>query len=402
MTRKRKKRGGLYRQRDSPYWYADYIDADGLRKRRSTGKTTKKEAERVRAKWLNERSQVDNDPSFTELVSDLKADYEANAHKSWYRVRQALTHLEPAFGNKTASRISARSIAAYRNARSDAGARPATVRYELAVLQRMLSVARDNDKLAAIPKFPSVRVNNAREEYITEAEFAGLLVELPEHLRSYIAFRYHSGWRGSETANITWDDVDWENGLVWLRRGTTKNDEPRAFPFANFPALRSVLEQQRKYTDNCERRVGGDIPWLFHRNGNKLKHYRRSWIQACKRVGAIGKDGQPKVPHDLRRSAARRMEQAGIPRSISRRLIGHKTESVFQRYAVVASDDLRQGTEKLAALDAPIRHTIGIVGRSEHQEGAPAETRTPWEVRTYEDSGGGSRTPDTRIMIPLL
>ncbi len=97
------------------------------------------------------------------------------------------------------------------------------------------------------------------------------------------------------------------------------------------------------------------------------------------------------------------MEQAGLPRSISRPLIGHKTESVFQRYAVVACEDLRLGIEKLASLDAPISHSLGIAQSSEQQKGAPAEVENPLVDNDLQvDSGGGTRTPDTRIMIPLL
>ena len=97
--------------------------------------------------------------------------------------------------------------------------------------------------------------------------------------------------------------------------------------------------------------------------------------------------------------AGYRVETIGIPRSIARRLIGHKTESIFTRYAVVSSHDLGLGTEKLAALGDTIRHSIGIE-EAQTGSGAPVQNENPAPYNDLEDSEGGTRTPDTRIMIP--
>jgi hypothetical protein len=41
-----------------------------------------------------------------------------------------------------------------------------------------------------------------------------------------------------------------------------------------------------------------------------------------------------RILHDLRRSAVRNMEQRDIPRSGAMKITGHKTESVYRRYAI--------------------------------------------------------------------
>ena len=46
----------------------------------------------------------------------------------------------------------------------------------------------------------------------------------------------------------------------------------------------------------------------------------------------------------------RALERAGVPRSVATRLTGHKTESVYRRYAIVARQDLAEGVAKLARL----------------------------------------------------
>ena len=55
-------------------------------------------------------------------------------------------------------------------------------------------------------------------------------------------------------------------------------------------------------------------------------------------------------PHDFRRTAVRNLERAGVPRSVAMKLVGHKTESMYRRYAIVAESDLREGVAKLAKL----------------------------------------------------
>ena len=55
-----------------------------------------------------------------------------------------------------------------------------------------------------------------------------------------------------------------------------------------------------------------------------------------------------RLVHDLRRSAVRNLERAGVPRSVAMKLTGHLTESVYRRYAIVSELDLAEGVRKLA------------------------------------------------------
>ncbi len=136
--------------------------------------------------------------------------------------------------------------------------------------------------------------------------------------------------------------MDFQAGWLRLEPGETKNGEGRMFPLT--PELREILERQRVRTEALERATGQIIPWIFHRNGKPIKGFRRAWLTACKRAGVPGR-----IPHDFRRTAVRNLERAGVNRSTAMKMIGHRTESIYRRYAIVDETMLREGAEKLSA-----------------------------------------------------
>ena len=60
---------------------------------------------------------------------------------------------------------------------------------------------------------------------------------------------------------------------------------------------------------------------------------------------------------------------AGVPRSVAMRLIGHKTEAIYRRYAIVSETDLSDGVAKLSLFHGrgeqkPIRVVIPLAVRT--------------------------------------
>jgi integrase len=105
-----------------------------------------------------------------------------------------------------------------------------------------------------------------------------------------------------------------------------------------------VLEAQREETDAVETATETVVPLVFHRKGRKIVSFRRAWQTAVERVGL-----PHLIPHDYRRTAVRSLERAGVPRSTAMALVGHKTESVYRRYAITDAAMLREGAAKLTA-----------------------------------------------------
>jgi integrase len=106
--------------------------------------------------------------------------------------------------------------------------------------------------------------------------------------------------------------------------------------------LAQVIEEQRAHTDTVERERQRMVTHVFHRNGEPIGCFRGAWDAACERAGQRGA-----WFHDLRRTAVRRLEMAGVSRSVAMRITGHKTESVYRRYAIADRRAIEEGMEKI-------------------------------------------------------
>ena len=98
------------------------------------------------------------------------------------------------------------------------------------------------------------------------------------------------------------------------------------------------------------------VSHLRGRRAGKARHgFTKRWELACKQAGVPGR-----LLHDFRRTAVLNLERAGVARSVAMKITGHKTESVYRRYAIVSDSDLREAALKLAsANDALQGHNFG-------------------------------------------
>lgn len=333
-------------------WWIDY-SYHGERYRESSKSTLKKDARallRKRMREIDEGRLPGRDEEKLRLRDArdaVEADYKVNGKKSLDRVLLAFDHLERVMGNRPLLSITTGRIKRYIADRQKEGAANATIRKETAALKRGFNVLHEDGRLSNVPPVPSPKVNNTRRGFFTREDVEAIIKHLPEHAKPVVRFLFLTGWRKSEGLNLQWSQVDFEAGEIRLEPGTTKNDEGRTFPFRVLPPLAELLEERRRKTRELERERGEIIPWVFHRNGQRLKSIRTGWVNARKAAG---------MPdawiHDLRRSAVRNMERAGVSRSVAMKLSGHKTESVYRRYAIADKAALEEGVGKLANLHA--------------------------------------------------
>jgi integrase len=237
--------------------------------------------------------------------------------------------------------------------RQAAGASNAEINREISILKRAFTLAVEAGTLLHAPSLKLLNENNVRRGFFSDEEIASVIGHLPAALQPIIRFAYITGWRvPSEVLKLEWRCVDFVGHEVTLEVGTTKNDEARTFPFTD--ELRELLAAQWEVHQALPGR-GLGCPRVFHRSGRPVKSFRKAWSSATRAAGLPGR-----IPHDLRRSAIRNMVRRGVPERVAMMLSGHKTRSVFDRYNIVSSGDLRSAAKTLS--DAGVKTGSERVG----------------------------------------
>jgi integrase len=340
--------GRIYQRGET--WWIDY-SFRGKRHRESSESTKRADAVKLLRKRLGEMGTGkligpdEEKLTLSDLATMIETDYKVNGRRSTKRLTTALGHLRAYFGEARALDITTDRVRSYIDARQEAGAANASIQKELAALKRAFNLAHQARRIATKPHIPGVKVDNARQGFFHPDDLAKVVAELPEPLRPVVRFAAFTGWRKAECLSLTWAQVDFDAGEV--RLWTSKNDEGRSFPFHALPPLRALLEEQRERTRAVERETGRIVTHVFHRKGEPIRTMQKAWDGACDRAGLAGW-----LFHDLRRTAVRGLERAGVPRSIAMKLTGHKTEAVYRRYAIADATALAEGVEKLARMHA--------------------------------------------------
>src|SRR5215468_11930044 len=336
---------------------------------------------------------------FDDLVTLLLDDYRANSRKSLDRVEDAIDHLNEMFTGSRAQAITSERIRGYVRHRQDERAANATINRELAALKRMFRLGERAGKVVRRPFIAMLQEHNARTGFFERDQFDRVLAHLSEDLKAVFEADYIAGWRvKSELLTRQWGHVDFQSGWLRLEPGETKNGEGRQFPLT--PALRAVLQRQRERTLAVEKARHTAIPWVFHRDGQRIKSFRRAWLTACKRAGVFGR-----VPHDFRRTAVRNLERAGVPRSTAMKMVGHRTESIYRRYAIVDETMLREGAVKLQALhdtqQGPASNVVSLVDvtRSRRLGSSTGRVTGSGRGRIARGAKGKSRKSENKFMV---
>ncbi len=289
-----------------------------------------------------------------DLLDGLEGWYETKRLRSLREMKVKIAPVREYFGQMRAVAVKGTQISNYiakrRKAgitkRRKAGIADSTIDHETELLRRAYTVAvKENEILPAsfVPKVPRLvkAGSNARQGFFEKDDFEKVVAELPsEVLKDIARWAYATGMRRGETLALSWNGYDRETRVVRLHASNAKTGKGRMIPLSSWPELAAIIDRRM-----AARVVGCEL--IFHNGrGQKVGDFFGTFRRACERAKV-----RDRCFHDLRRTAVRNMVRAGIDPTVAKRISGHETDSIFQRYNIVNEKDLTEALAKRAAYE---------------------------------------------------
>jgi integrase len=398
------KEGGLIKPANSPYWYT-LVRIDGKQIRRATDlrhteggrEVNRKAAQDVlreivtRARFSDSSAVLNRERlTYEEMRGDYLNFYESKKRKSLKTRKEdgqhggkegelfvcGLNHLDEFFAGRTAIQISNDDVSRFvRQMQKDYQLSGATVNRSLAALRKMFNLARDRKKIL-VTDGPNIKIEmlpepESRKGFITHKEFLRLMGKdekgnylLLDHVRALAFVAYNTGMRKGELLNLRWANVNLDEGFIRLKPAETKNGKARLIPLDEETlALLTKLDPFHPadhYVFQGRKKEGNK--WM--RSGERIQDasFNKVWNAACARHNIVQstEDGEVishvepdgtyvgLIPHDLRRSYVRSIDNSGVPASLGQKITGHLDAAVYEQYNQKHQSDLRSAAQKRA------------------------------------------------------
>jgi integrase len=276
--------------------------------------------------------------------------------KSWIDdLRYYHKHLEPRFGKRALDAISPIDIERMKlelekgvNKRGRPYA-PATIKHQLVLLRRLYNLARRwnlYDGKSPLEAVEMPKLDNHKTEFLKDDELSRLLETLQQwpcrESAAFVKFALFTGLRRGEMFKLTWDDVDFERGLIRLQ-------EPKGGKTQTIPVSNEALQVLKELKPNStyifpgkygKQRTDFNGPWQRIRRAAGLSDFRL---------------------HGLRHHFASTLVSAGYDLLVVQKLLTHKDAKTTQRYAHLAPGALKEAAMKSGQLLIPKNQQQKIV-----------------------------------------
>lgn len=259
--------------------------------------------------------------------------------RSWKREDQFFRlWLAPVIGRLALKSVSPLHLERVKKSMADAGRAPRSISYCLAVVRQVFNQARLLGLYqgeAPTSKVKPPRADNRRLRFLSQEEAASLLEALTlssRNLHDIALLSLHTGMRAGEVFNLTWGDVDLDNGLLALR--DTKSGRTRhAYMTA---AVKEMLRDLPK----------GKLDELVFpaRSGERrvqVSQVFRRVVETLRLNEGLADPRQQVTFHTLRHTFASWLVMNGTPLYTVQKLLGHQSISMTERYSHLAPDHMR-------------------------------------------------------------
>jgi integrase len=384
-------KGRVFQRKGSSYWWVAYYAHRKEQREVATHVRTgekleategnRQQAERFLKHRLGEvTTEMHGGPAFvgpaqqrlnvSDMLDALRADYELRG--KWNeRTNSAVKKVRERFGAWRAVAVTSEAVANWQLKLREDEYRDATINRFCQLLAQSFNLAIERKHLSSGPVIKHLsEVGNERKGFFTEREIHSVIANLPEYLKDFVLFAYITGMRRGEVKSLRWSDV--QGDAITLQAVNSKNGEGRTIPLEG--ELAELIERRQTARRIEKKGVVTTSDYVFHDGGKPVGEFRKAWATACcmARVGTFvcpkcsgpvdakykcEECGQWKreqlryvgrIVHDLRRCAARNLLAAGVPQAVAMKITGHKTDSMFRRYAIVTVDQQREALHAAA------------------------------------------------------
>ncbi len=365
--------GRVFKRPGSPFWQIEFW-CKGKRHTETSKSLRKQEAKDLLWRRLQEyriAPGLERRTTVANALEEYVKDCELRGIRGPEQVEARAKILREFFGEERAVEVNASRVRELQAHLLAKGYGNGTVNLIVGTLRTALRLAALEGLIPALPPFPRrLKEPFPRQGFLEHADFVAILEELEPWARDIFRCCYFSGWRLNEVLTLRWEEVDFEGKVVRLDPARSKNGESRVLPIVGEIAV--LMEERSRVRSASTSRV-------FHREGSPAN--KRTYWGHFKRAATIA--GRPgKLPHDTRRTMARNFERAHVERGVAMKLMGHKSESMYRRYAIAAENELAGGAEKL------YDYLRKKASEAERQKWAlTGEGRTPYTLTPTTKSG---------------
>lgn len=332
------KERGLYRRKDSPYWWIDVVLPNGRRVCRSTRLIREEDAReylvrlKAEAYGLQKSGPSAVEKQWQDAVLRYLSETRESDKKTLPMDRLHLRQLDPVLRDKRLQDVNMDVLWAFIHVRRDRDkVANSTINRALEVVRRILNLAhQDWDWLQRVPRIRLLKEPKRRVRFLNRDEADRLLEALPEHLKPVVRFALATGCRMSEILRLEWLRVDFGRRVAWLDPGTTKSGEGRGIPLNNDAVL--ALRGVQGLSDR----------WCFTYLGSPMGAVGAAWERALARAGITEFRF-----HDLRHTWASWHVMSGTSLQELMELGGWRSYEMVLRYAHLAPEHLSEAAKRI-------------------------------------------------------